>query len=131
MYQATNAVAADYGMGFSSYDDNATDQAPLCDCGLPCITLTSRTSANMNRQFYKCPNAGAAADGAGVSSCRYFEWLDQGSSGGVEQGSRGGLLADGSSNVIRDYQTENRRVFGHNAFRAGQKECIEAALQGV
>jgi hypothetical protein len=31
---------------------------------------------------------------------------------------------------VRDHRVEMKRIFGHSNFRQGQKECIEAALEG-
>ena len=137
MYEATSAVYSNDGsgggLGYNDYPDYAVDDnAPMCECGIPCIRLTSRTSANMNREFYKCanssnPSGGGDSNATGATACRFFEWVD----GDAGSSSTGGLNVSDGSNVIRDYKNENRHVFGHRAFRAGQKECIEAALAGI
>jgi hypothetical protein len=90
-----------------------------CSCGLPCIKFVSRTSANLNREFYRC----AAPNEA--DRCQFFQWVD---GGGNSNNSVVLPNYDPSSN--KDYMVANKRIFGHNRFREGQKECIEAALAG-
>jgi hypothetical protein len=141
IYDATHATIPSHAanQGYSSFYDGpdhyVDDTAPLCECGIPCIRLTSRTSANMNREFYKCANStNPSGNGHGIDGqneyapqqCRFFEWVDKDT---VDGGGSGGCV--GGSNVIRDFRSENKRIFGHHSFRAGQRECIEAALEGV
>lgn len=64
--------------------------APPCPCGGgPCIVLTSRSAANPNRQFAKCPRSDRAAGGG--NGCGYFAWLDTiGAGGGAGPAPTGG-----------------------------------------
>ena len=96
---------------------------PLClGHQQPCRLLTANTTANMGRDFYKCS---LSADQA----CDFFKWAD-----GVEGSliSSGYRLGDGFAvdHDVKDYITENRRVFGHRSFRPGQKDVIEQSMQG-
>jgi hypothetical protein len=47
-------------------------QGPLCQCGDPSTTKTSRSEANPNRQFYCCSKA--QQDPA---RCKFFKWADE------------------------------------------------------
>jgi hypothetical protein len=122
--EINDRVVADYtGAAFSNNDFyfNSTtfdnNDNPLCSCGTPAVKLISKTSANMNREFYKC----AAPNEA--NRCQFFQWVDGDSVSAVSH------QYDPSAN--KDYMAANKRIFGHNRFREGQKECIEAALQGL
>ena len=62
------AAGSSYDMrGGGAYEDGGGD-APLCACGLVCVSLTSRTAANMDRVFFKC----AQHKDSGVQ-CDFFE----------------------------------------------------------
>ncbi|KAG7355950.1 ATP-dependent DNA helicase RecQ [Nitzschia inconspicua] len=98
------------------------DSIPMCDGhGLPARLLTANTSANLGRQFYKCP----LPEG---ENCGFFQWQD-----GMD-----GNWSNNESNVgefsgrsdVRDMHEGNRRVFGHKSFRDGQQEVVEKAIQG-
>lgn len=95
--------------------------APVCQCGLPCITLTSRTATNMDRSFYKCPQPKDSGQ-----QCDFFEWADG-------MGNSASSVIDMSNQdmgSVKDFTVENKRLFGHNTFREGQRECIAAAMRG-
>lgn len=96
---------------------NVDFDGPFCSCGTPCVKLVSRTSSNMNREFYKCSNE--------FNQCNFFQWVD----GEVSRSIQSSMSLDPSS--IKDFVVANKRIFGHNFFREGQKECIEAAMQGT
>lgn len=109
------------GYNFGNHNNsnnNIDDGAPLCNCGNPCLKLMSRTSANMNREFYKCASPNE------VDRCSFFQWVD----GGAWTANPPPAV---DSSSVKDYIIANKRIFGHNRFREGQKECIEAALQGI
>jgi hypothetical protein len=115
-------VVADYSSAVSNFDfggggGGGSVSDVLCSCGLPCIKFVSRTSANLNREFYRCP-APSETD-----RCQFFQWVDGGGNASV-------VLPDYDSSNNKDYMVANKRIFGHNRFREGQKECIEAALAG-
>jgi hypothetical protein len=110
----------DRNQGASSNDDA---NAVLCPGhGAPCTLLTSRSSANSGRQFYKCS---LPTD----QKCDFFQWAD-----GMERNWNQGM--DTASTLVhadgdtKDMAAENRRVFGHQQFRDGQKTIIENAIQG-
>ncbi len=105
---------------------------PLCPGhNEPCRILTSNTSSNQGRQFYKCARSQA-------EQCDYFEWADgegnQNGNGlhGFGFGSGGSPVSDlvpgSKADGTKDIFTENRRKFGHHSFREGQKEVIQAAV---
>ena len=51
---------------------------PICFCGLPCVTLTSRTAASMGRSFFKCAHpkdSGAQCDFFQVRTAIHFTLL--------------------------------------------------------
>jgi bloom syndrome protein len=105
------------------------EDVPVCDGhGVPALLLTSRTSANNGRKFYKC----SLPEG---EKCDFFQWQDgmegnwNGSSNNNYDVSSGALAVHGQGDT-RDMYEGNRRVFGHQSFRAGQKEIIEQAIQG-
>lgn len=106
------------GAGGGGFGGIIDDNAPLCNCGLNCVKLMSRTSANMNREFYKCASTNEN------ERCSFFQWVDGGA-----WTANPPPAPDNS--VVKDYIVANKRIFGHNKFREGQKECIEAALQGI
>jgi superfamily II DNA helicase RecQ len=109
---------------------------PLCLCDRPCKIFTSRQPNSLNRQFYKC----AADERSGQHKCDFFQWADgndsnisgysnsSSSSSSSSSGNSASIIPRG--NGYRDYMSEVKRVFGHNSFRHGQRECIEAALSG-
>lgn len=118
-------VIADYSapvtdIDFSeNYGQFADSSAPVCSCGIPCVKLMSRTSANLNREFFTCASKEA-------NRCNFFQWVD-GESSRYVQTTSGGF----DPSLVKDFVVANKRIFGHNFFREGQKECIEAALQGI
>lgn len=119
--EINDRVVADYSLDFSNNDFNSnsrdiSDNNPLCSCGIPAIKLVSKTSANMNREFYKC------AAPIEANRCPFFQWVDGDTVSAVSH------QYDPTSH--KDYMIANKRIFGHNRFREGQKQCIEAALQG-
>ena len=137
----TNGSSSGYN-GHDSSNHNSNNNmtgnggAPLCPGhNIPCITLTSNTSDNPGRQFYKC----AAAD---EDKCDFFEWVDgnegsmyttasyEGESFQPMSGGGGSGGGSGSGGETKDFYAENRRVFGHPGFRPGQKEVIENAMRG-
>lgn len=89
---------------------------------LPCRLLTSRSSSNNGREFYKCS---LPVD----QQCDFFQWADgiEGSWNATAVGGGGMACAPGE---IKDMMTENRRIFGHQHFRSGQQQIIENAIKG-
>jgi hypothetical protein len=118
--------------GFSSASNmlemnNATssdaDAAVLCPGhGSPCTLLTARSSSNGGRQFYKCSLPGD-------QQCDFFQWAD-GMEGNWNQGTDTASSLVYSDGDTKDMSSENRRVFGHQQFRDGQKTIIENAIKG-
>lgn len=105
--------------------DGGSCGVPCCpEHNLPCKSFTARTTANMGREFYKC----ALPEG---QCCDFFQWAD-----GVEQGwnNDGGAGAAPSLQYapgdVKDIVRENRFKFGHQKFRKGQREVIDAAMAG-
>jgi hypothetical protein len=106
---------------------------PRCDGhNLPTRLLTASTSANMGRQFYKC----ALPEG---ENCGFFQWQDgiEGNycnnnynDGNPSAGGTGLVSSFVARGDIRDMLEANRRVFGHQSFRKGQREVIEKAMEG-
>jgi hypothetical protein len=102
----------------SSYDmhgggDMEADRSvPLCSCGIPCVSLTSHTDANMGRVFLKCSQSAESG-----LQCSFFEWADGEGNGNYSStvGVAGVLQPD------KDFIAENKRMFGHNTFREGQR----------
>ena len=121
----TTSFSSDYdgsfGVGETMNPATGTENAVLCPGhGLPCRLLTSRSSANNGREFYKCPLPND-------QQCDFFQWAD-----GIE-GNWNNTVEGGSTAVsgdIKDMMAENRRIFGHQHFRSGQKEIIQNAIQG-
>ena len=100
--------------------------APLCQCGLPCILLTSRQPDSLNRQFYKCPQDQD-------SKCKFFEWAQ--SEPSYPAMSYADTIQSGTSSDILDRRLKDPKVeintmFGHKGFRTGQWDCVENALRG-
>jgi hypothetical protein len=99
-----------------------SNQTPCCPGhNLPCQIITSRTSNNNGRQFYKCP----LDDG---QRCDFFQWVD-----GMEgnwNNDGGTFPGNSSSNETKDPLLESRHKFGHRSFRPGQKEVIMNAIAG-
>jgi hypothetical protein len=114
--EINNRIVADYS-DFNSNFSNVSDNNPLCACGTPSLKLVARTDANMNREFYRCAASNV------TNRCQFFQWVDGDSISAVSNQSTP------SSNV--DYMVANKRIFGHNRLREGQRECIEAALEGL
>jgi hypothetical protein len=108
-----------------NYDDpssrNQQDgDTPVCPGhGVPCRVLTANTAVNMGREFYKC----SLPEG---QNCDFFQWKD-----GVE-GNCNNHYETGTTTIgdVRDMHEGNRRIFGHQSFRPGQKDVIEKAIQG-
>ena len=125
-------VVAESTYGSVPSFEHPPSNAVLCHCGLPCIELTSRQESSLNRKFYKCTNS-RLHQSEGLPSCDFFQWAD-GESDTNRNQFQGFSSAPIDQSVmlpgIRDYMTEIKRVFGHNSFRTGQRECIEAALSG-
>jgi hypothetical protein len=119
----------------SEDDDNNKNNVPLCDGhNLPARLLTANTSANMGRQFYKC----SLLEG---ENCGFFQWQDgmegnwnNNSSNDATNTRGGGRITSPFTSTtrgdIRDMLEANRRVFGHQSFRKGQREVIEKAMEG-
>lgn len=107
------------------------DGVPLCSGhNEPCRMLTSNSSANPGRQFYKCAKEGD-------DRCDFFEWADglgnqsnwssnDGTPNYDTNCNTGNGAAPGTKNIFE----ENRRKFGHNSFRKGQKDVIQNAVNG-
>lgn len=105
-----------------SFDRLAPDASnPSCACGLPCIKLISRQDASLNREFYKCPKSD--------EKCGFFQWVDHSTSSNTNYRDSFDATPSGPSVAIKDPKQEIQRMFGHQGFRPGQLECIEAALQ--
>jgi hypothetical protein len=106
----------------ASSNHHGVDSVPLCPGHQrPCRILTANTAANMGREFYKC----SLPEG---EACDFFQWLD-GMEGNLNNG--GGAIGDiPTGGDVKDQHTENRRVFGHRAFRPGQKDVIEQCMRG-
>jgi hypothetical protein len=91
--------------------------------------LTANTSTNLGRQFYKC----SLPEG---ENCGFFQWQD-GMEGNWNNNnndctpSGGQASSTYSRGDIRDMFEANRRVFGHQSFRKGQREVIEKAIDEV
>jgi len=126
--------------GNSNYINTEDSSIPLCPGhSLPCKCLTASTAANQGRQFYKCSQPED-------DQCDFFQWKDgmdnnnsstnysnnysnNDYSGGQQSFSNDdGDMMD--SSLLKDIYKENRRKFGHHSFRTGQREVIEAAMQG-
>ena len=129
---ATESSPSMFGQGNSVFEMNGV---PLCPGhNEPCRVYTSSTSTNMGRQFYKC----ARPQG---EQCDFFEWADgvDGNANSSFVDARGGggttsMYGDGNgpgpAAGTKDIFTENRRKFGHHSFREGQKQVIQAAVNG-
>eukprot|EP00546_Thalassionema_frauenfeldii_P019421 CAMPEP_0178902928 /NCGR_PEP_ID=MMETSP0786-20121207/4877_1 /TAXON_ID=186022 /ORGANISM="Thalassionema frauenfeldii, Strain CCMP 1798" /LENGTH=1176 /DNA_ID=CAMNT_0020574249 /DNA_START=92 /DNA_END=3623 /DNA_ORIENTATION=+ len=107
----------------SSHTSNPSEEAPLCSGhNEPCRLLIANTAANSGRKFYKCSRD--------TDDCDFFEWAE--SKGGNWNNHYQNFAFDSQSenNNVLDHFTENRRIFGHKAFRPGQQIIIERAIQG-
>jgi len=123
-------------MNSNNENSNSNSNVPTCPGhNLPCKICTANTVANMGRQFYKCSQVHP-------DQCDFFEWVDGentnyqnndvaggGGSGGGMNGNAATIGNGGGTNT-KDIYTENRRKFGHHSFREGQKEVIQAAVDG-
>jgi hypothetical protein len=104
---------------------DSSSNTPLCPGhGQPCRLLTSGTSTNSGRQFYKCSLPQDQA-------CDFFEWAD-GMEGNLCDSAGGGDFGGDSASGAEtlDMFRENQRKFGHRSFRPGQKDVIEQAIRG-
>eukprot|EP00980_Cylindrotheca_fusiformis_P018946 scaffold6331_cov195-Cylindrotheca_fusiformis.AAC.10 len=102
-----------------NYNTNSSD-GPLCPGhNMPCRVFTANTETNMGRQFYKCSMPEGQA-------CDFFQWAD----GMDYNNSVTATNSMVSAGPPKEMYTENQRVFGHRAFRPGQKDVIEQAIKG-
>jgi hypothetical protein len=99
-------------------------EGPTCRCGTPSIIRTSRQPQSEGREFYACPK-----DRNSGQNCDFFKWVDE-----INTGEQQYMYSNGvgkfQGNVVKDFNVEIRIRFGHHGFRLGQRECIEAALEG-
>ena len=107
---------------FHDGNDAGSDAVVCPGHGVPCLKLTARSSANMGREFYKC----ALPDD---QKCDFFQWVD-GIQGSWNPTVEGGSAVAQTLGEIKDMSAENRRIFGHQSFRSGQREIIQRAIQG-
>jgi hypothetical protein len=133
-YSFDNAYSSSNANNPGMFGDESffrVDGVPLCPGHNElCRIFTSKSSANPGRQFYKC------AKGED-EQCDFFEWADGlGNNSNLSSGGDapnydtscvvGNGAAPGTKNVFE----ENRRKFGHNSFRKGQKDVIQNAVSG-
>lgn len=120
-----SALTNSHSVGYNNETSSASYQhhqelessgdVPLCSGHqLPARLLTSNSTSNPGRKFYKCSLPQN-------ENCDFFAWHD-----GLE-GNWNNARATGQ---IRDMHEGNSRVFGHRSFRPGQQEVIEKAIQG-
>lgn len=116
-YNGMDSFSTPYNNDTAYAPSSCDPNAPRCPGhDVPCRTLTANTAANQGRTFYKC----SVAD----NPCDFFEWAD-GQPTQMEETC--GPVVSGS---VKDLTRENRRKFGHQSFRPGQREIVEAAVQG-
>lgn len=68
LMEANMLTDSSYDMRGGSGDHGFGLAVPLCQCGLPCVSLTSRTAANMDRVFFKCSQHKDSG-----AQCSFFE----------------------------------------------------------
>jgi hypothetical protein len=80
----------------------------------------------MDRMFYSC-----SLDKSDPNCCNFFEWEDGISNyNNFNNNFNNCINNSNGNNTIKDPAIEVKNRFGHHGFRHGQKECIDAALQG-
>lgn len=92
-----------------------------CSCGVECARLVSNTAANPGRAFFKCPECGS------------FEWESQSAEPAYISSSPPPLVTNRSvpcSGEVLNFDYENSTTFGHRSFRPGQREVVQAAMEG-
>ena len=134
-YLADNSFNGNYNnnsmMNNSMSNVNILPDNPYCECGRQSVLLTSRQDASLNQQFYCC-----SLPREDQSRCKFFQWVDtnyatmQQQNRTYDNNSDCEIISPISGNGTKDINGELRRVFGHNGYRHGQKECIEAAMSG-
>jgi hypothetical protein len=102
---------------------------PNCQCGRPSVIRTASSGPNQGRQWLGCANKYEPQGG-----CPFFAWADgqPGNQPSINN-TNTRLIVGGESSpvrVLRDFAVELTRRFGHHTFRPGQRECVEAALDG-
>jgi len=125
---ANNASSSTmFGQEGSIFESNGVSLCP--GHNEPCRVLTSSTATNMGRQFYKCARSQS-------EQCDFFEWVDGVEGNKDNTASSAAAVSTGYDDSggpavgTKDIFTENRRKFGHHSFREGQKQVIQAAVNG-
>jgi hypothetical protein len=117
----------------NNFDSSFTITTPLCKCGTASIRRTSGQAQSSGREFFVCQH-----DRTSELNCGFFDWADGNNSSNSNYNSNNinynveddrNLSSIGSS-LNKNHTTEIKHRFGHNGFRHGQKECVEAALAG-
>lgn len=101
---------------------NPVENTPLCSCNLPSSRKVSQQPQSRNQGFFVC-----AFEKGSSENCGYFSWEDPSFS--LSSSDSYAASSPPDSTMNRNYVIEIKNRFGHNGFRLGQKECIEAALQ--
>ena len=113
-----------YGYSYGYEDVNA--EYPMCNCDIMSARKTSTQPQSLNRSFFCCSKPRDSPD-----RCTFFQWED-----GLPNASRydmdsSTIAATTNSTVLmKDIWVALKDMFGHNEFRHGQRECVEAALGG-
>ena len=104
-------------------NNNYIELIPQCQCGDISILCTSRQPDSNGQKFYCC-----AKQRDDSLRCKFFQWEDP----TFQLNQQNTHLNPGfiSKEMNKDHIIEIRQRFGHIGFRYGQKECIEAALEG-
>lgn len=92
-------------------------EVPFCDCNMPCVSLTSRQERSAGQMFFTCSNS--------TNKCGFFQWQDP-----LFKPSNNAATEVVHSGDIKNPRYELKHRFGHNDFRQGQLQCVEAALSG-
>eukprot|EP01035_Chromulina_nebulosa_P017186 gene17186-22704_t len=102
------------------------EEYPFCNCNIPSIRLVSTKESSYNQPFYKC-----SKDMNDSSKCQFFQWEDINFKNSRQIDNSYTIQSDNIRNQsIKDISIELKRIFGHDQFRSGQKECIQATLEG-
>ena len=119
-----NANNNSFDYGFNNNASMYGDETPLCLCSEPAIRLVSRQQQSMDQPFYSCAKPRSAP-----GRCDFFKWEDENFKANQSMSFVNG--GTGGERVVKDIDVELQRMFGHKTgFRQGQRECIQAAIQG-
>ena len=101
------------------FPPNVDIEMPLCNCNIPSGLYTSRQERSAGQMFYSCSRSNN-------EKCDFFQWRDPTFRPPDANGNAGPVVLGSTKN--HHYELKHR--FGHNNFRQGQLQCVEAALSG-